>query len=330
MKSHSKWMCLAAASQRGSAFGALATALILIAAGCTAIVDKTLVELGPDCEGIENGRSCPGISEEDTRICMHGSCVETLCGDGFVDPRFEECDDDTPGCRDCRYICTTDEDCDDGEFCNGKEVCNSVNLCAAGSLPPVRSSCPMDDGRTGVCNAQQRCDLCGNLSNEGEPCADGMVCRDAECVESVCGDGIVDPRRGETCDVDHPGCIDCVWQGEVDADCDGGATCAGTERCEGHLCLPRVWERGDVCPMGDGREGVCDRSLGGSLECAPSCTEEDDCQGRCGGSASCDCRGGLCYAGCDVLGEGDTCFLAAIGGFGTCNAAGICTSVGSD
>lgn len=309
---------------RAPLFSLFCSLFIASLASCTAIVDKTLVELGPDCEGVQNGEACPGIDEDDLRICLNGSCVESVCGDGFVDPRFEDCDDDGPGCSSCRYLCKTDEDCDDGEDCNGKESCNSNHLCVVGSLAPPGSVCELSDGRQGVCDSSFVCDLCRSVQNVGESCGEGLICRDQECAESVCGDGIVDPSSGESCDEDHPGCVDCVWECESDHDCDDGEICNGEERCVDHQCAPGTpAERGEACALFDLALGVCE-TIDGDALCVEPCGISGDCSvARCDGSEECVCESGACYPGCDVAPAGAKCAVEGVGP-GVCDATGTC------
>src|SRR5262245_30924059 len=61
-----------------------------------------------DCEGEEDGLAC---GPNGGLLCLEGSCVPSRCGDGYVDPAREECDDENTaagdGCDpDCAWDCT--------------------------------------------------------------------------------------------------------------------------------------------------------------------------------------------------------------------------------
>jgi cysteine-rich repeat protein len=57
---------------------------------------------------VMNGRSCSSAAlPAGQGICLAGACAESTCGDGYVDPRMEQCEDgnDNPndGCDSCRF-----------------------------------------------------------------------------------------------------------------------------------------------------------------------------------------------------------------------------------
>ncbi|MBD3669153.1 MAG: DUF4215 domain-containing protein [Gammaproteobacteria bacterium] len=92
-------------------------ALFIVAAlggGCSVIVDGTLTGKAVDCADAADGTECDvGL------ICVDGDCVESDCGDGYIDAADgEECDDgnDEPGdgCGEsCTFDCVDEEDCDE-------------------------------------------------------------------------------------------------------------------------------------------------------------------------------------------------------------------------
>lgn len=84
---------------------------------------------------------------------------------------------------------------------------------------------------------------------DGAPCrgssaGDGValaVCRHQECVESRCGDGVVDLRLGEFCDTGareaaSARCFKCSLACEADHDCADASACNGVERCLDGRC----------------------------------------------------------------------------------------------
>jgi len=137
------------------------------------------------------------------------------CGNGETE-EGEDCDDrmngdDLDGCTDaCAFTCTADDLvlCDDANPCTGEEGCDEgTHTCTAGT--------PLD---------------------EGDVCATSPVRRicheDRSCVESTCGDGIVDTGGDESCDPPStPGCTEnCRWYCTASTGCaDDGNACNGEE-----------------------------------------------------------------------------------------------------
>ena len=92
----------------------------------------------PICEGAADGTPCGGRIQ----ICLDEMCVDSTCGDGFVDTVLGEmCDDANDvagdGCETtCERSCTPQADtCNDGNPCNGVESCGSAFFCVAGTPP---------------------------------------------------------------------------------------------------------------------------------------------------------------------------------------------------
>jgi cysteine-rich repeat protein len=75
------------------------------------------------------------------------------CGDGFVDPASEFCDDanDVPddGCDHCMRTCAADATCDDGQICDGDESC-VAGLCSRAAPAPDGTTC-LHTGKGGAC-----------------------------------------------------------------------------------------------------------------------------------------------------------------------------------
>ncbi len=178
------------------------------------------------CAGAADGTPCAGGA---ATLCIAGECVESACGDGFVDTaRGEDCDDGNEnafdGCEPgtCRYTCTPDEVCDDGLVCNGAERCVD-HRCVAGDPAPDGTACSTEDVPSGVCHPLPT-PVC-----EAAACGDGM--RD-ECED--CDDG----RNGDDAD----GCRDdCRFTCSADGACslrvtpafhDYGAVPEGTTSAE--------------------------------------------------------------------------------------------------
>ena len=196
---------------------------------------------------------------DNAAICIGGFCMNSVCGDGYIDTTLsppEECDDGNmaafDGCEpDCQYTCEMDTDCDDGAPCNGAETCDVTS---------------------------HNCRMGTNASN-GSPCGEGLACRDGDCISVRCGDGVVD--MGEDCDdgniVDGDGCDDCVFSCTMAADCDDGSVCTGMEDCDiaTHTCQ-------DGTPLSCTPTDACHRLSEPACDPADGCQEElidDDSDG---------------------------------------------------
>jgi hypothetical protein len=282
---------------------------------------------GNPCNGIElcepTSRRCiQGSVREDGTLCGDGPrqiclaqvCVESICGDLFVDRGADEfCDDgnDDPadGCNQCRLSCTGDAECADEDECNGSETCDFVE---------------------GVCRN-------GTALADGTACgADaGMICLGGMCVASTCGDGFIDEAAGEECEGDATqdcttpcttaGLIycgacrwgECVPPAEIcngaDDDCNGLAD-------EAFPCSQNAAGTACTTTCGTTGSGVCtpDCSLPAPSDCAPPgevCNGADDnCDGAADETFPCVLgQTGLgCTTTCGSTGTGacsDTCQL---------------------
>lgn len=171
-----------------------------------------------DCGDAKDGDAC---GPNGGLVCLDGSCVASRCGDGFVDPALEECDDEntvaSDGCSpECAWDCKDDSMCDDDATCNGQERCLVNHTCATDDPEPDGTACT------------------------SATISDGQ-CRQGNCIPAGCGDE--DVKGSEQCDdgnaVAGDGCeLDCTFSCEQDGDCDDGSICSGTERCDvaTHVC----------------------------------------------------------------------------------------------
>ncbi|MFH1435756.1 MAG: hypothetical protein ABIJ56_08585, partial [Pseudomonadota bacterium] len=222
---------------------------------------------------------------ETRMICVSEECIESTCGDGFVDtgagescepPGGENCNDE------CRRVCDGNEDCpDDGNPCNGTEYCNTE----AGTC---RSRDPLAEG-----------DACGASPRK--------ICLGGACNESLCGDGWTDEVRGEECDdgndVEGDGCDppDCYYSCHAGDPCDDGRACTD-DACDAestHTCKHAVTGEGKEC-----------RSAAGTCDVAEACNGTDrDCPADQFKAESTSCRAaaGACDAAEVCKGDSPAC-----------------------
>ncbi|MCC6522589.1 MAG: hypothetical protein IT373_08015 [Polyangiaceae bacterium] len=156
-----------------------------------------------------DGTSC-GVGA----ICLGGACMNSICGDGYVDAALSEACDlgaangTGQGCSAvCQLDCGSNADCSDGAACNGTETCVPVSVngqqlqkCQAGVSAPACTAC-----NGGLCNGT------------------------GQCVASTCGDGCVNAGTGETCD--PPNGTTCTALCQLAAVCGNGVLEAG-EQCD--------------------------------------------------------------------------------------------------
>ncbi|MEZ4370831.1 MAG: hypothetical protein R3B07_08395 [Polyangiaceae bacterium] len=124
--------------------------------------------------------------------------------------------------------------------------CDPLIVDAARSFPPNAgpSYVPAKSPQTKL---EREPDVCADRE-EGAPCrgqegvfSDFSICHEHVCIESRCGDGVVDRRTGEFCDDGQVGggsqCGDsCQAACASDADCADGSGCNGAERCIDGVC----------------------------------------------------------------------------------------------
>ena len=166
----------------------------------------------------------------------------------FVVLLTQGCPSVDPHPADLPAECMQNLDCDDGNPCNGAEPC-VLGQCGWDNDAPEGLSCTLADS------------------------ADAAICLSGACVESLCGDGILDSGNGEICDdansLSGDGCdADCSFSCEMDLECDDGDPCNGVETCGG--------ESGQRCIAGTLPTGIV--SCGAGLVCSAGACVETGCQ----------------------------------------------------
>ena len=222
------------------------------------------------------------------RICLGGTCVDSLCGDSFLDTGTEECDDGRDGdpddgCTDsCVYSCHSGTDCDDGEVCNGTETCGPITsdgrVCEAGTDASSGTAC--NDGD--ACTETDRCDGSGTCVGTGDPCDDGHACTTDTCTDS----------GGTASCTNTPISGWCLIAGT----CISDGTRNPSDECEGcdASVSPTSWspltgvsctDDGHTCTTDECRAGACDHILastscliGGVCRTAGTLNPSNECQ----------------------------------------------------
>lgn len=117
--------------------------------------------------------------------------------------------------------------------------------------------------------------------------------------QSVCGDGVIEGH--EQCDDGNgtpgDGCEpDCTFTCQVNADCDDGDPCSGTETCNTtlHRCVAGTPEADGTACTYQGMSTVCV-----SGRCGKPCTMDSDCDdgNPCNGTETCDTTYNACKPG---------------------------------
>jgi alpha-tubulin suppressor-like RCC1 family protein len=177
----------------------------------------------------EEGAEC---GADPRRICLSGSCQDSICGDAWVDggaDPAEECDDDNTvqgdGCdNDCTFSCHNPDECQDGLICNGVEQCSASHVCEPGSNAASGTACE-DDGVS--CTN----DVC-NGSGECEHPIDSGACR----IGDLCF-GVGDPNPDNACQECRPVDLQTDWSARPDGTpCPADANPCTDDFCDAGAC----------------------------------------------------------------------------------------------
>jgi cysteine-rich repeat protein len=265
-----------------------ASCLVLVGAGCTALVEGTLSGRGTDagnggmdggplpdtgptpdtsmpdtgpmpdsgppspCSAFPDGTPCtvPGIAAR--LLCVNHTCGLSECGDGYADTSgsggTEECDDGNDASGDG---CESDclFSCHGEADCDDGLLCDGTETCDATHVCAAGTAVP-DSPATA-------CTTAGGLTAR---------CQGGDCRAGTCGDGV--PDAGEECDDnnlnDGDGCQhDCTFTCIDDGGCQNGNLCDGTETCTlaTHTCaastIPLDCTDTDPCT-----NDTCDATMG--------------------------------------------------------------------
>jgi hypothetical protein len=269
-----------------------------------------------------------------TARCMHVAITASVSGDGCCPPRATRRTD-----RDCAPACGN-KVVEPGESCDkagdGNDACPracppSPSACLVGALLGAADDCTLRCGLTKITACAAKTDGC---------CADGCTAAtDPDC-SLTCGDGVVDPGAGETCDTaiaaGAPGacpttCADgvactrdvlvsagtcqaaCLFLPVTDARPGDGCCPPGADATTDPDCVP-VCGNGVAEPPGE----TCDYAAGAGA-CPTTCPSGDACtpiriEGIVGGCTSacvahpvtsCRAGDGCCPAGCTIATDAD-------------------------
>jgi cysteine-rich repeat protein len=231
------------------------------------------------------------------------------CGNGVVDSP-EECDDGAAnggqGARcttACRWSCYSEAECADTDPCNGAETCVD-HVCTAGT--------PQADGTT---------------------CGTAKLCRDAACVDAVCGDTFVtsppeecedgNSTTGDGCETN---CKFSCLSTDTTRNCTPTDPCQGQGTCNDttHVCAAGT-PLADNTSCGGGKyckTGVCTTPMCGNGMVEPGETCDLGTQnGMAGSGCKANCTYECVNAATDCTTAAPACQM------NTCNAAHTCAAV---
>jgi len=176
-----------------------------------------LLVCGSDLDCLNDGEPCNGLEycnadtsrcsrrdllpdgtlcvQEPRKICLAASCVESICGDGFLDAaggEFCEPPGEGPCNGDCTLPCSGDPDCvDDGMVCNGDEYCDlDTTRCSRRNVPPPGTICRP---AVGECDEAELCTGITPDCPADAPKPEGSACDDGnpETAMDMCdGEGL--------------------------------------------------------------------------------------------------------------------------------------------
>jgi cysteine-rich repeat protein len=201
--------------------------------------------------------------------CEQGICgYVRQCGDGFVDPDHEQCDDGADNVA--RTYGEGPQEC-------SAQTCAYLPYCGDGTIDPAHEQCDdADDDDADDCPRTCQAAACGDgFVRAGVEACDWKhdpACT-RECVPAHCGDGELQP--GEVCDdgnaADDDACVGCE-----PAACGDGHVRAGVEACDDgndrddDTCVDEC----EVFRCGDGHVGpgeACDDGDADELACTRHC-----------------------------------------------------------
>ncbi|PIQ76459.1 hypothetical protein COU78_06670 [Candidatus Peregrinibacteria bacterium CG10_big_fil_rev_8_21_14_0_10_49_24] len=211
-------------------------------------------------EVIESPETCDdgGSNSDATADACRSTCRAASCGDGAVDSG-EECDDgasnsdsDADACRsNCVSpvcgdgIVDTGETCDDGNNVNSDACTNACTESSCGD-EVIQDGEECDDGDansdtvSNACRSSCALPACGDsVVDLGEDCDSGSATAtcDADCTETVCGDGIANTAAGEECD-------------DGDSNSDSETDACRTD-CKSAYCGDAITDTGEDCDDGN-------------------------------------------------------------------------------
>jgi cysteine-rich repeat protein len=273
-----------------------------------AVCGNYMKEPGEECDNGEENNGGGALCKDD--------CTLNTCGDGYLAPAIEGCDDSNNVDGDgCTATCTIEgcgdgekagmEECDDGNNVDGDGCSNFCRLPICGDgIVNGGDECddPMGNTETGSCVPGCKLAMCGDgfVHEDVEACDDGNAVDGDSCSNSCaaasCGDGVV--QMGEDCDLGDDNsetgaclpscksaaCGDNFIQADVET-CDDGNVVDGdgcSDVCETEECGNGIDDPMEECDDGndvddDDCRNTCVPAECGDMIVAVNATEPETC-----------------------------------------------------